>query len=609
MKLTKVLSILMVAMLSLAGMDFDDDKLISDPRPQLPKAERTKSEKKAPSLSKSEELIYLIDEGEAHWNGEQWEEEFRKLYSYDDSSRQTMEIRQFLEESGWRDLSKLFYFYGGSDLPTLEEEWDNYDGVWEAVYQIQYEYNAQGQITEELMRHWSGEAWTNYSRRLYVFNDSDQLLEFRQDHWDGTDWRYWRREVLTYNDQNQHISTNQMSWHDSGWVDVRQYLYSYNDYGNITEFVQQVWDDSLWTNIQQALYTYDGAQNLIEYLEQQWTDSVWTNLYFSIFEYTALSMTVTEQDWQEESWQNSARLFIEYDTHGREVVFQVEIWDFDAQDWTYYFKDESIYDRWGNQIEYFHSEWDGSEWQYSGKMSWNWSPLYTWLQKLSFSDGLLETELSFGMHAFASDSYDDILDQYAPPAPPAGELDARFTTLGEDYMRDIRSSSATSPITWELSFDGDEATGLIFSWDSSAFPPNGTFTLQKSDGTSILEMKNFGSYSHNSGEPKTLQIVYTFEPVSILENVATRFTLHPNFPNPFNPQTTISWELPEAGPVQLTIFNIQGQKVATLVNQELTAGFHSVEFSPQTLGLATGVYLCRLQNKSNTEVRKMLYIK
>jgi hypothetical protein len=607
MNVRQIMIVLMVAMVSLSGMDFNEDKLLVDPRPQLPQAKRTDIERIAPAVSKSHELIFLIDENGGYWNGDQWINYFRTIYSYDDSSRQTMAVQQELEDSIWQDWTKTLYFYDGSSLPTLEEKWDNYEGVWEAIYQVQYQYNTQGEIIEELMRHWSDEAWLDISRRLYFFNDSGQLTEFRQDRWEETEWRFWRREVMEFNEQNQHIRTTLMSWQDSVWLDVRHYLYSYDENGEITESLHQTWDDSLWTNVQRELYTYDNAQNLTEYLEQAWDDSVWTNLYQSLFEYTALSMTVTEQDWEEESWENSARLFIEYDTHGREIIFQVEIWDFDAEDWVYYFKVERIYDRWGNQTDIIYSEWNGSEWQYEEKISWNWSPLYTWLQTLIFSDGGIETELSLGMHASASDAYDDILDQYAPPAPPAGELDAHFTILGEDYIRDVRSRGAASPITWEISFDGNEEAGLTFTWDNTGFPENGSFSLQKTDGTVILDMKESDSYTHSVGESKTLQIVYTFEPVSTVENVAARFRLFPNYPNPFNPQTTISWELPEAGPVELNIFSITGQKIATLISETQDAGIHQVTFSAQNL--STGVYFYQLKAGHKTQVQKMVYLK
>lgn len=76
-----------------------------------------------------------------------------------------------------------------------------------------------------------------------------------------------------------------------------------------------------------------------------------------------------------------------------------------------------------------------------------------------------------------------------------------------------------------------------------------------------------------------------------LENPST-FTLGQNYPNPFNPSTQISYSIPSAGRVILTVHNLLGQTVATLVDQAKNAGTHSVPFSAS--GLASGFYYYRL---------------
>ena len=86
-----------------------------------------------------------------------------------------------------------------------------------------------------------------------------------------------------------------------------------------------------------------------------------------------------------------------------------------------------------------------------------------------------------------------------------------------------------------------------------------------------------------------------------------RFQLRQNYPNPFNPTTAISFETPLRQPVELDVFNVLGQKVTSLVNQELPAGRHTVVFDGS--GLASGVYLYRLKAGSNKETRKMVLLK
>lgn len=85
------------------------------------------------------------------------------------------------------------------------------------------------------------------------------------------------------------------------------------------------------------------------------------------------------------------------------------------------------------------------------------------------------------------------------------------------------------------------------------------------------------------------------------------FKLSQNYPNPFNPATTINFTLPAASDVQLTVFNLLGQKVATLVNESRSAGDYSVRFDARNL--ASGVYFYMLQAGDMTLQRKMTLIK
>ncbi|MCC6476668.1 lamin tail domain-containing protein [bacterium] len=89
--------------------------------------------------------------------------------------------------------------------------------------------------------------------------------------------------------------------------------------------------------------------------------------------------------------------------------------------------------------------------------------------------------------------------------------------------------------------------------------------------------------------------------------VVTEFALHQNYPNPFNPETQIRFDLAEASDVTLTIFNISGQEVATLVNSHLSSGAHTVSFD--AANLTSGVYLYRLTAGSFTAQKKMVLLK
>lgn len=89
--------------------------------------------------------------------------------------------------------------------------------------------------------------------------------------------------------------------------------------------------------------------------------------------------------------------------------------------------------------------------------------------------------------------------------------------------------------------------------------------------------------------------------------IPTKFELAQNSPNPFNPTTKISFCLPDSRHVKLTVFNTLGEQVASLVNAEMTAGQHSVNFDAKRL--ASGIYLYRIDTGDFTQAKKMYIIK
>ncbi|WP_164682413.1 CotH kinase family protein [Cyclonatronum proteinivorum] len=120
-------------------------------------------------------------------------------------------------------------------------------------------------------------------------------------------------------------------------------------------------------------------------------------------------------------------------------------------------------------------------------------------------------------------------------------------------------------------------------------------------GVPYLQLRwKYYHVSGNSGPRAELRLdnilVRTEAFVSVPETgnqLPRQFTLHQNYPNPFNPTTNISFELPVQSDIVLEVFNVTGQRVATLANGTWQAGSHTVAFNAQ--GLASGLYLYRLR--------------
>ncbi|MBN2413343.1 T9SS type A sorting domain-containing protein [candidate division KSB1 bacterium] len=91
------------------------------------------------------------------------------------------------------------------------------------------------------------------------------------------------------------------------------------------------------------------------------------------------------------------------------------------------------------------------------------------------------------------------------------------------------------------------------------------------------------------------------------DTLPTEYRLLQNHPNPFNPATNISYSIPESGLVELKVYNILGQEVATLVNEFKKSGHYNVKFNPPDL--SSGVYFYSLISGSYSVTKKMLIIK
>ena len=86
-----------------------------------------------------------------------------------------------------------------------------------------------------------------------------------------------------------------------------------------------------------------------------------------------------------------------------------------------------------------------------------------------------------------------------------------------------------------------------------------------------------------------------------------RFKLEQNYPNPFNPTTIINYELPITNDVELSIYNVIGQKITTLLREIKQAGTHQVEWD--ATGYASGVYYYKIEAGEFVDVRRMVLLR
>jgi len=180
------------------------------------------------------------------------------------------------------------------------------------------------------------------------------------------------------------------------------------------------------------------------------------------------------------------------------------------------------------------------------------------------------------------------LDKYElPPMPPSGMFDIRYGSgrFAEDINSSIQSIDMTGieyPITVKVE--------------------NMEIRLQDESGKEI-------NAELEPGEKITIGNNLINKLLVISSGIVTpiEYALEQNYPNPFNPSTTIKFAVPKESNVNLSIYNVLGELVSTLVNEPMKPGYYEYDFNASSL--ASGVYLYRLQAGSFVETKKMILLK
>ncbi len=131
------------------------------------------------------------------------------------------------------------------------------------------------------------------------------------------------------------------------------------------------------------------------------------------------------------------------------------------------------------------------------------------------------------------------------------------------------------------------------------------------DGDTVLNVSD-DEFQGNAPDLGALESIYTGIDGNSFTTIPNQVTLYPNYPNPFNPSTTIKYALPKKMEVRLIVFDVLGRKVATLVNKVQTAGYKVVKWEGQNdMGrrVASGVYLISLSTPQKKLVQKVILMK
>ena len=217
-------------------------------------------------------------------------------------------------------------------------------------------------------------------------------------------------------------------------------------------------------------------------------------------------------------------------------------------------------------------------------------------------------------------------------AMPAGSL------LDEFRFYDRALDAAEVAATWNISIVPVELTSFTASsagnevqllWSTATELNNSGFSIERKTVSSNFMEVGFVPGFGTTSEPKSYSFndqnlsngFYTYrlkqvdfdgtftysDEVDVEVNAPAKYSLSQNYPNPFNPSTKITFSLATDSKVSLRVIDAIGQEVVSLINQEMTAGVHNIDFDAS--GLNSGVYFYRLQAGNFVETKKMILLR
>ena len=238
------------------------------------------------------------------------------------------------------------------------------------------------------------------------------------------------------------------------------------------------------------------------------------------------------------------------------------------------------------------------------------------------SDAYFNYSSEIGRRKYANNSYDHFDTPLFPEIDKGIALAIDLNGSGLfNYQRDIRDIEEMNGI-WNLRLDNNEGNKEIFlSGDIRGSIPD-EFHIAIVDiaernviNTFLDEGMIINQYSDLSYDIKLVagDLDYVNRTTEeILSNIPSEFSLGQNYPNPFNPITKMDYTLPKRSKVIISIYNVLGQEIVNLVNEEQGFGYHSITWNgTDQLGrqMASGVYFTRMVSETFSQTKKMLLLK
>lgn len=196
---------------------------------------------------------------------------------------------------------------------------------------------------------------------------------------------------------------------------------------------------------------------------------------------------------------------------------------------------------------------------------------------------IIVSDSKHSFNLYLADKVTNTTQYELPPLSPSGDLDVRFDS--QTFVEVLGSSAK------RIIFRSEDYPVTINLYGTD-------LRIRTNDGIETI-LRNGEKFTITNPAIRSIEI----EPIEM----PLEFTLMQNYPNPFNPSTTIKFGLPEKSNVNISIFNTLGEKVDELINGEMEAGYHTINWKPSAL--TSGIYIYRITTNKYMATKKLIFLK
>jgi hypothetical protein len=412
-------------------------------------------------------------------------------------------------------------------------------------------------LLTETFQMWMNDTWDSRLRDNYFYDENNNLIQLRSETRDSI-WKDNYNYLLTYDANNNMVELLTQINRYGIWYDIYKTSYTFNENDQLLEEVKSHlnYTTNEWDYIYKNEYTY-GSNNKISEIIYYTTYGTWYPTAKDIYTYNANNDVVDliNLDWVNTEYVNYYKTEIQYDSLNKAIDSSGYHWD--NNQWLNHWKKEIIYDSTGNVSIRIEKFWENNQWNNGYKFT-----------NIYDSNGKLI----------------QYIWQLGPNWDNISNCTFEYNSLGKqtlyeiDYWSDTTWYKSTLYLTQYNQF-GDKVSFEKLLWDNN-------------------------NWEHSE------RYIYTYNDLSSINlpaNSELTFRLFNNYPNPFNPNTKIKYQLPKECKVQIKIYDLLGAEVQELLNENKEAGIYEVEFNAENL--TSGIYIYRISAGNYFNTKKMILIK